>query len=80
MTADLSVSQVAARLQIRRESVKRLIESGWLEGYDASPPGAKRKAYRVTELSLSAYRQSRKVTKSVATRRSKLQQPVKEFV
>jgi hypothetical protein len=33
---DLSVSQIAARLQIRRESVKKLIESGWLEGYDVA--------------------------------------------
>ncbi len=65
MSRDLSISQVARQLQIRRETVKSLIEQGHLEAYDAAPPSAPRRAYRITEPALAAFKQARRVKKPV---------------
>ncbi|MEZ6064035.1 MAG: excisionase family DNA-binding protein [Planctomycetaceae bacterium] len=79
MNRDLSISQVARQLQIRRESVRQLIEHGWLEAYDAAPPDARRRAYRISEQALHAYKESRKVRKQLLTRRRSQKQPVTEY-
>jgi len=45
---DLTVSQVAKELLIRRENVVAFLKSGVLAGYDVTAPGARRKSYRIT--------------------------------
>ena len=56
---DLSVSGVASEIKTRRENVKTLILSGALVAYDVTPPGAKRKSYRVTRESLDNFKAGR---------------------
>lgn len=47
-SSDLTISDVASELRTRRENVVGLMRSGALQGYDVTPPGAKRKSYRIT--------------------------------
>ncbi len=56
LQSDYSVSQLAKIMKIRPDAVKHLIRSGRLVGYDASPPGAKRKTLRVTPEALEDFR------------------------
>lgn len=56
---DLTVSDVANELRIRRETVVDFITSGELEACDVSPPSAKRKAYRVTREALDEFKANR---------------------
>ncbi|MEZ6063899.1 MAG: helix-turn-helix domain-containing protein [Planctomycetaceae bacterium] len=79
MNRDLSISQVARHLQIRRETVKRLIEQGHLEAYDAAPPSAPRRAYRITEPALTAFKQARRFRKHVPQNRKVSPAEVIEF-
>lgn len=58
-TADLTISDVAAELRIRREHVVRLLKLGVLPGYDATPPGARRKSYRITRNGLDTFKAKR---------------------
>lgn len=78
MQSDLSVSQVSKVLRIRRSGVVALIRSGQLTGYDASPPGAKRPAWRVEAESLESFKSAR-TAKPTPTRFSKKTMDVKVF-
>ena len=68
--SDFTISDVAEELRIRREHVIGLLKSGALQGYDVTPPGAKRKAYRITRQALDAFKAERAAQQHKATRRS----------
>lgn len=55
-SADLTISDVAAEFRIRREHVIALLRSGELAGYDVTPPGAKRKSYRIPRQALDDFK------------------------
>ena len=57
--SDLTVSQVAKELHIRRDAVVAFLRSGDLAGYDVTAPGARRKSYRITRDALDAFKQGR---------------------
>jgi hypothetical protein len=68
LTIDLTVSDAAAELRIRREAVVSLLTSGMLAGYDVTPPGARRKSYRITRQALDDFKAGRSA-KTVKTSR-----------
>lgn len=57
--SDLTVSQVAKELHIRRDAVIAFLRSGDLVGYDVTAPGARRKSYRITREALDAFKVGR---------------------
>ena len=67
--SDFTVSDVASEIRKRREDVVKLILSGALQGYDVTPPGAKRKSYRITRLALDDFKAGRSAQQHKATRR-----------
>ena len=67
--SDLTISEAAEELRIRREHVLALLKSGALQGYDVTPPGAKRKAYRITRQALDDFKAGRPAQQHKATRR-----------
>jgi len=56
---DLTISEAATELRTRRESVVGLLKSGALAGYDVTPPGAKRKSYRIPRQALDDFKAGR---------------------
>jgi len=68
--SDLTVSDAASELRIRREHTVKLVESGALQGYDVTPPGAKRKSYRITRKALDDFKAGRSAQQFKAARRS----------
>ena len=66
---DLTISDVATELRTRREHVVGLLKSGALQGYDVTPPGAKRKAYRVTREALDDFKAGRSAQQYKLSRR-----------
>ncbi len=73
-TIDLSVSQVAKELQTRRETVKRLLESGELAGYVIDPAAA-RKSYRITRQALDEFKARRSAKKTTPAKAKALPKP-----
>ena len=67
--SDFTISDAAEELRIRREHVLVLLKSGALQGYDVTPPGAKRKSYRITRQALDAFKAERTAQQFKATRR-----------
>jgi len=78
---DLTISDVASELRIRREHAVALVKSGALAGYDVTPPGAKRKSYRVTRQGLDEFKAGRsaKQIKTSGRRKFVAKQPA-DFV
>jgi hypothetical protein len=76
---DLTISAVAAELRIRREHVVAMLKSGLLEGYDVTPPGARRKSYRITRQALDDFKAGRSAQQSKPTKRRK-RQPTADFI
>ena len=68
-SADLTVSDVARELRIRRENVVHLLTSGMLAGYDVTPPGARRRSYRITRQSLDDFKSGRTAAQANPTKR-----------
>ena len=68
-SADLTVSDVARELRIRRQNVVRLLTSGMLAGYDVTPPGARRKSYRITRQALDDFKSGRNAAHANPTKR-----------
>lgn len=66
---DLTISDVAKEIRKRRGDVVELIKSGALQGYDATPPGAKRKSYRVTRQALDDFKAGRSATQYKQSKR-----------
>ncbi len=69
IAADLTISDVAAELRIRREAVVSLLTNGILTGYDVTPPGARRKSYRITRQALDDFKAGRSAKSVKASRR-----------
>ena len=67
--ADLTVSDVAAELKIRREGVVALLKSGALQGYDVTAPGARRKSFRITRAALDAFKSGRSAAQQTPGKR-----------
>ena len=78
---DLTVSQVAKELLIRRENVVAFLKSGVLAGYDVTAPGARRKSYRITREALDAFKAGRTMRQPEPARRTRRVAPsaVREF-
>ena len=73
---DLTISETASELRIRREHVIGLLKSGALAGYDVTPPGAKRTAYRITRQALDDFKAGRPAREfKQSKRRAKQAQP-----
>lgn len=72
---DLSVSDVAHELRIRREHVVSLLKSGALKGYDVTPPGAKRNTYRITRAALEDFKAGRSVAQKQVTPKQRKHAP-----
>ena len=53
---DLTISDAAGELRIRREAVVTLLKTGVLQGYDVTLPGAKRKSYRIPRQALDDFK------------------------
>ena len=66
---DLTITDVAGELRTRREHVVALIESGALVAYDATPPKAKRKSYRITRRDLDQFKAERSARQHKPSRR-----------
>ena len=77
---DVVVSAIARELGIRRESVVALIKSGALVAYDCSPPGAKRRSYRVTRQSLDDFKAGRSAKQTKTSRRKFVAKQTADFV
>jgi hypothetical protein len=77
---DFNVSEAAAELRIRREHVIGLLKSGALAGYDVTPPGAKRKSYRITRLALDAFKAERSAKQTKPGRRKFVAKQPADFV
>ena len=74
--SDFTISDAAEELRIRREHVLVLLKSGALQGYDVTPPGAKRKSYRITRQALDAFKAGRSAQQTKpATRRARNVKP-----
>ena len=74
--SDFTISDAAEELRIRREHVLVLLKSGALQGYDVTPPGAKRKSYRITRQALDAFKAGRSAQQAKpATRRARNVKP-----
>lgn len=69
IASDLRVSHVATELGIRKEHVIALLKSGELKGYDVTPPGAKRKAYRIPRQALDDFKALRSAKQSPEPKR-----------
>ena len=67
--SDLTISDVANEIRTRREHVVNLIKSGALQGYDVTPPGAKRKSYRITRKALDEFKAGRSATQYKQSKR-----------
>jgi len=80
-SADLTISDVARELRTRRESVAALLKSGALAGYDATPPGARRKSYRITRDALDDFKAGRSAQQTKTPRRKHVarQTPLVEY-
>jgi len=79
---DLTVSQVAKELHIRREVVVTVLKAGDLHGYDVTAPGARRKSYRITRAALDGFKDGRTIkTADKAPKRQRRVAPsaVREF-
>ncbi|MCP4786779.1 MAG: helix-turn-helix domain-containing protein [Fuerstiella sp.] len=78
---DLSVKQVAVEIGLSRDTVKRLISTDQIKGYNAAPSGARKAAWRVTRQSLAAFKEARRGRKPYRqnVRRNRVS-GVKEFV
>lgn len=61
---DMTVSEVARELHVRREHVIAFMRNGDLDGYDVTQPGAKRNAYRITRAAVDMFKQRRSVKQS----------------
>lgn len=75
VSPDLTISDVARELKTRRPNVVALIRSGALRGYDATPPGARRKSLRVTRQALDAFKAGRSAQQMPAKRRARHVKP-----
>jgi len=80
MSQDLTISDVAAELRIRREAVVSQVKSGSLAAYDAAPPGAKRKSYRITRQALDDFKAGRSAKQVKTSRRKPRAKPAADFV
>lgn len=80
MSPDLTVSDVARELRIRREHVVRLLRSGTLKGYDVTAPGARRKSYRITRRALDDFKTGRTAAQPKSTKRRAQQSRPADFV
>ena len=69
--ADFTISDVASELRIRREATVALIKCGALAAYDCTPPGAKRKSYRITRQALDEFKAERSAKQYKPSRRRK---------
>jgi len=80
-SADLTISDVAAELRIRREHVLALLKSGAMQGYDVTAPGARRKSYRITRQALEAFKAGRTAQQAKPARRKYVakQTPIVEY-
>lgn len=79
--SDMTVSDVASELRIRRETVVAFITSGELEACDVSPPKAKRKAYRITREALDRFKANRSANQtSTKTKRTQFTKRQSGFV
>ena len=76
---DLTISAVAAELRIRREHVVAMLKSGLLEGYDVTPPGARRKCYRITRQALDQFKRERSAVQ-VTARKKRTRRKSADFV
>ncbi len=56
-SGDLSVSQVAREMHIRRDVVIKFLKSGELTGYDVTAPGARKKSYRITRKAVDEFKE-----------------------
>jgi excisionase family DNA binding protein len=75
--SDLTVSQVAKELHIRRDAVVAFLRSGDLAGYDVTAPGARRKSYRIPRQALDAFKAGRSAKAPVkAAKQYRHRQPV----
>ena len=82
MTKALTPAEVAERLQVSEKTVRALIRSGTLVGFDASRnPGTGNPRYRVSESELEKYmdRQSLKPTGQPKRAQSKRRKPIEFF-
>jgi hypothetical protein len=61
---DMTVSEVARELHIRREHVIAFMKNGDLDGYDVTQPGAKKNAYRITRAAVETFKLRRSVKQS----------------
>lgn len=77
---DLTISDVANEIRTRREHVVNLIKSGALRGYDVTPPGAKRKSYRIPRESLDQFKAGRSAQQTKTARRRTLPKPDSSYV
>jgi len=66
---DLTVSETARELRIRREGVKALLKSGALQGYEVTPPGSRRKSYRIPRQALDDFKAGRSAQQQKPARR-----------
>lgn len=79
-STDMTVSEVARDIRQRRESVKALILSGALVAYDASPPGSRRKSYRITRKDLDNFKAGRSAKQVKTSRRKFVAKQPADFV
>jgi len=77
---DMTISEVAEELRIRREHALALLKSGALQGYDVTAPGAKRKSYRITREALDAFKAGRSAQQTKPTKRRAKAQRDPNFV
>jgi len=77
---DLTISDVAAELRIRREHAVAFVKSGALAGYDCSPPGSKRRSYRITREALDDFKSGRSAKQTKTTRRRFVAKQPENFV
>ena len=78
--SDLTVSDAAEELRSRREHVLALLKSGALQGYDVTPPRAKRKSYRITRQALDAFKAERSAQQTKTSRRKYVAKQPDNFV
>jgi hypothetical protein len=77
---DLTVSDAAKEIKKRREKVVALIESGALQGYDASAPGDRRKSYRIPRQALDDFKAGRSAKQTKPAKRRARQAKPDNFV
>ncbi len=79
LEADLTVAQLSKILQRSRSSIKTLIKSGKLKGYNASP-GDVYEQWRVTPESLDEFRAGNAPVPPQQRRKRKTALPAKKYV